>query len=292
MAWTYLAVSEDSLSPWRHGSDRLPTAKTIDTPKPFCSHDSLTDRCLVVPSGMTCVRCLGITYHRLISSTVDFLAKTEILRLTREVRPTFVFLENVPAIRTRGGQQVVTELAYLGYDTRWDVLSAYDVGAPHKRDRWFLLANGNGNGCQEQPKCDSQGQKSGGALRYDVDGFCDIIPDAGRNQLWDEQGGRSGQSRLGQAEPRNDGPEESLANAISTGLEIQRQQSPWEKLSTIKRSSAFDIDPVGNGTFWSVGPDVGRVAHGIPKRVDRLRGLGNAVVPAQAREAFRRLMGL
>jgi hypothetical protein len=43
--------------------------------------------------------------------------------------------------------------------------------------------------------------------------------------------------------------------------------------------------------WWATEPDVGRVADGIPDRVDRLRALGNAVVPAQAREAFRRLIG-
>ena len=44
--------------------------------------------------------------------------------------------------------------------------------------------------------------------------------------------------------------------------------------------------------YWSIEPDVGRVAHGVPARVDRLRGLGNAVVPAATRKAFQRLMGL
>ena len=64
----------------------------------------------------------------------------EIVRLIRECQPRFVFLENVPAIRTRGGERVVKELASLGYDCRWTTLSAAAIGAPHKRERWFLLA--------------------------------------------------------------------------------------------------------------------------------------------------------
>lgn len=64
----------------------------------------------------------------------------EILRLVEECRPTFIFLENVPAIRTRGGEAVGKELARLGFDCRWTVVSAADVGAPHLRKRWFLLA--------------------------------------------------------------------------------------------------------------------------------------------------------
>ena len=51
-------------------------------------------------------------------------------------------------------------------------------------------------------------------------------------------------------------------------------------------------DPAADAGWWESEPNVGRVAHGVPLRVDRLRGLGNAVVPAQAREAFERLMGL
>jgi len=41
------------------------------------------------------------------------------------------------------------------------------------------------------------------------------------------------------------------------------------------------------GSWWAIEPDVGRVAHGIPKRVDRLRGLGNAIVPQVAEVIFR-----
>jgi DNA (cytosine-5)-methyltransferase 1 len=68
----------------------------------------------------------------------------EIVRLARECEPRFIFLENVPAIRTRGGERVVKELAAIGYDCRWTTLSAAAVGAPHKRERWFLLAHANG----------------------------------------------------------------------------------------------------------------------------------------------------
>ncbi len=65
----------------------------------------------------------------------------EIVRLAKEIKPSFLFLENVPAIRTRGLDVVVNQLADLGYDCRWDYLSAYDMGAPHLRKRWFLLAH-------------------------------------------------------------------------------------------------------------------------------------------------------
>ena len=68
----------------------------------------------------------------------------EVVRLTSEIRPTFVFLENVPAIRIRGLEQVVKEFTQMGYDCRWTMLSASSIGAPHKRERWFFLAHSKG----------------------------------------------------------------------------------------------------------------------------------------------------
>lgn len=69
----------------------------------------------------------------------------EVIRLIEEIKPAFVFLENVPAIRTRGAERVGKELASRGYDCRWDVVSAQEVGACHIRKRWFLLgAHANG----------------------------------------------------------------------------------------------------------------------------------------------------
>lgn len=66
---------------------------------------------------------------------------SEIVRLASELRPQFIFLENVPAIRTRGADVVVGELAHIGYDSRWLTLSAAEIGANHIRERWWLLAN-------------------------------------------------------------------------------------------------------------------------------------------------------
>lgn len=67
----------------------------------------------------------------------------EMHRLIRECRPSFVFLENVPAIRTRGAREVAESLTDLGYDQRWDVVSAKEIGASFIGRRWFLLAAAN-----------------------------------------------------------------------------------------------------------------------------------------------------
>ncbi len=73
----------------------------------------------------------------------------EIIRLAKEIKPSLLYLENVPAIRSRGGMRVVREITQLGYDCRWCVISAASIGARHKRNRWFLLAHSN---------CKSSGQ--------------------------------------------------------------------------------------------------------------------------------------
>ncbi len=58
----------------------------------------------------------------------------------RQLRPRYVFLENVAALRSRGLGRVLADLAALGYDTQWTCLRAADAGACHRRDRLFILA--------------------------------------------------------------------------------------------------------------------------------------------------------
>jgi len=84
----------------------------------------------------------------------------EIMRLAKEFKPSFIFLENVPAITSRGGLRVVREIASLGYDCRWCVISAASVGALHKRERWFLLANSKSQESRRLPSREEERQSS------------------------------------------------------------------------------------------------------------------------------------
>jgi DNA (cytosine-5)-methyltransferase 1 len=161
----------------------------------------------------------------------------EVVRLAKEIQPTFLFLENVPAIRTRGLDTVIQELTEAGYDCRWTMLSAADVGAPHKRERWFLLANS----------------------------LCDGFSSS--------QIGQSIESSNDRDSPRAD---------WSAFFE-RRQEALWSEQPT---------DSKHRHNNWAVEPNVGRVVNGVPQRVDRLKRLGNAVVPLQAKTAFEILMGL
>jgi len=67
----------------------------------------------------------------------------EYARLIEEIQPRFVFAENSPLLRTRGLGVVLKDLASLGYNARWGIIGARAVGAPHKRDRMWVLAYPN-----------------------------------------------------------------------------------------------------------------------------------------------------
>jgi DNA (cytosine-5)-methyltransferase 1 len=162
----------------------------------------------------------------------------EYARLIGELRPRYVIVENVAALLTRGLGRVVGDLAAFGYDAEWDCLPASAFGAPHRRDRLWLVAYPN----------DERGHGAGARTER-----------AGRN------------------EPENGGMED----AAGVGGCSRRQDSS-ESLG----AGGFG----GAGWQWVVEPDVGRVAHGVPARVDRLRSLGNALVPQIAEWIGRRIM--
>lgn len=77
----------------------------------------------------------------------------EYLRIVRELRPRFVVIENVPGLIVRGLDVVLSGLAESGYDAVWFTLRASDVGATHRRERLFVVAYRDGDGCEEFGAC-------------------------------------------------------------------------------------------------------------------------------------------
>jgi DNA (cytosine-5)-methyltransferase 1 len=228
----------------------------------------------------------------------------EIVRIAEEVRPAFLFLENVPAIRSRGLARVCFELAHLGFNLRWTTVSAEEVGAPHLRRRWFLLAaHADRLALRNRPEWYPgrwpRTVRAEGKAQPLVDGKLRPLaadPDSDRIGLqgeWlEEHGELEGASRdlaerLGPG-GRRDG--QALADSTS-----ERREDRRFRLSPDAEEDAGSVrggEHAFGNDWWAVEPDVGRVAHGVPARVDRLRCLGNAVVPRQAREAFLRLSGI
>ena len=86
----------------------------------------------------------------------------EMARIIHEVRPRFVFVENSPMLTSRGLGNVLGDLASMGFDARWGVLGAADVGANHQRDRiWIFgkLANTNSTQCKRMQQPERKEQK-------------------------------------------------------------------------------------------------------------------------------------
>lgn len=223
----------------------------------------------------------------------------EIMRLVDEIQPKFIFLENVPAITTRGLSQVTAEITKRGYDSRWTTLSAAEIGANHKRERWWLLGYAKHNGSlatekrgssQETISNNSQGQNK--ASEFEGTDTSSMLS---KRIVSDSESKRAGQDNRGlwqRACGANRGQatsQEDVADSSSLRPQEQRQSEQSERSA---ENQTRQTDWANSDSWWSTEPNVGRVVAGIPYRVDRLKGLGNAVVPLQAKTAFKILMGL
>ncbi len=174
---------------------------------------------------------------------------SEFDRLIGELRPRYVVVENVSALLARGMGRVLGDLSARGFDAEWDCLPAKAFGAPHQRDRVWIVAYAD-RGRQQERSEFNRGEAPDSTdwhpLRTRTHGLRVVVADADGAGLQE-----STRARLG-----------VFCNAA--GEPARREFG--RGASTARRA-------------WATEPDVGRVAHGIPARVDRLRGLGNAVVP-------------
>jgi DNA (cytosine-5)-methyltransferase 1 len=172
-------------------------------------------------------------------------------RIVGELRPSFVLVENSADLLKRGMGTVLADLAGMGYDAEWRVLSAAQFGAPHLRKRVFIVAYTHryAHHLTTKPPLHFESGQQTSPQR-----LCSEMADSdryGRETLYAQPG--------------------LLQTAQSGGI----LQSP-------DRSRFVFEQPVTRWDIWANEPDVGRVADGVSCRVDRLRGLGNAVVPQVA----------
>ena len=86
------------------------------------------------------------------------------VRVVRQLRPRIVVLENVAAILVRGHDEVLAEMASLGYDAEWEVLSACSFGAPHSRERMFYVFHAHG--CQLRASGATEDQAASAILHF------------------------------------------------------------------------------------------------------------------------------
>ena len=173
---------------------------------------------------------------------------SEIVRLIGDLRPRYVILENVANLLSgpseqRGGWfgSILADLARCGYDAEWENIPASSVGAPHRRERVWIVAY------------PAQLQRDGGREH---------------RQPSERQVSKSG---------KRGGPQ-SMADTNYAGLQWRAQAGDAESIRQ-GRKQFFERCADMPRTAWKPEPAVGRVANGVSQRVDRLKGLGNAVVP-------------
>ena len=212
----------------------------------------------------------------------------EMFRIIQEVRPTWVLGENVANFTNLGLDRTISNLESEGYEVQTFNIPAVAVSAWHQRARIFVVgyAEHHGpptskesrstakTGNDDKEGKDQAGQPSGTGGREDYESMAD-----------------SASERLqGKFRSQSKGDGKRLANSSKAMADSQRIGQSGQGLhgrpcnpkeNTVGEASGSEYRSKGNSADWNAEPNVGRVAHGIPKRVDRLRALGNAVVPQQ-----------
>lgn len=224
----------------------------------------------------------------------------EYARIVREIRPRVIVMENVTALLARGLDRVLGELASCGYDAEWDCIPASAVGAPHQRDRIWIVAHAVSDRSGIQPERGELGQ----AERQDADtlhaGEAWPVADADMQRV-DVPAGPQRQRVSESSRPCID---VEIANTAGQGWGFQGRIRPGSASSEGTRSQLAGRDPgwVVEAREWGQPPSpVRRVDDGLSARMDRprrrrpvndkhrLHALGNAVVPLVAEVIGRRV---
>jgi DNA (cytosine-5)-methyltransferase 1 len=205
----------------------------------------------------------------------------EFHRLIKETQPKWVIAENVAVLRSRGLDQVLRSLDEIGYDAEWHCISASAVGAPHRRDRIWIVAHPRHRGGRyfgsSEERHNTQRQRttdsdtiSGSGDKPEALAYAD--------SEWQLQQEGIEQNQRGWS--CNSGIQKSVAYTGGEGLERLRIRTlSTESQESVSSSCGSIVRSVTNSDFWKTEPQLGRVADGIPNRLDRLKQLGNSLVP-------------
>lgn len=244
----------------------------------------------------------------------------EVARIAGELGPRFLFLENVPGLLTASGGsafgEVLGSLAALGFAAEWDCFRASDVGAPHRRERWFLLAyrdDGRGEGAnaarlaQREPTDEAHAVAARGHARAVPRGERQPLADArglsplgrqpkrvrgsavppGAVARGEGMGDAEGERRRPRGLPVRAGAQQPVPGVAGSGGECEGHAQP--RMGRGPHGIPLGMDgpwPAGRGEAqhpW----EPPRTAHGVRMRPARLKALGNAVLPAEAAFAWR-----
>lgn len=238
-------------------------------------------------------------------------------RVVGEVRPAWVLAENVVGHITLGLDQVLADLETDGYAARAIVVPACAKDAPHIRQRVWIMARDRDRDREPDLSVDAEVEGVQGMV---ADAARDVGLRGGEEIRRARQRAESGSAGRGGVEhvatESQEGATRDVADAVSKGLErYARDEGEETGRSGSQRGPTSESGlPGGSGPLlpddglrsgegpgpvqrgrqepsrWLPEPRVGRVAHGIPRRMDRLRALGNAVVPQVVEEIGRAIM--
>jgi DNA (cytosine-5)-methyltransferase 1 len=244
----------------------------------------------------------------------------DIERIICETTPSFIFLENVPGLINGGIDPVLASLAKMGFDAEWGCLKVSEIGGNHHRDRLFIFAynpetwghfsDSNRDGFDSRWYFnENSGERislQGGMEGDQPSSMRQIISNAecflnGNRRIHNDdkksisarqdKSSRSNRnkSRL-QSSEKEGGYESNFSNTNGERLERGKEIGNPGKIG--KESYQFNsrLSDIFGGEWWQTEPTVGRVAHGMADRVDRLRACGNGVVPYQAYRAYSELI--
>ncbi len=183
----------------------------------------------------------------------------QMLRIIKEFKPSWVIGENVANFVSMAFQRTKTNLESEGYEVQPFIIPACAVNAPHRRDRVWIVGYSKHNGslaAKEQRGIDKTSNN-------DKERESDPIKFKGTSR------------------PRNN---ETMADTERIRQPRQRKfiRPLYKKKNTNEETNRSNNSRKRDPNWWEFEPDVGRVAHGVSNRVDRLKGLGNAIVPQVA----------
>jgi DNA (cytosine-5)-methyltransferase 1 len=223
----------------------------------------------------------------------------EYFRLVKELRPTWVIGENVSGHIKLGLDTVIKDLESEDYSVRPFSISASSIGANHQRERIWIMAYSERNyNFNEEQRVNGEEKKISREYREDnsttrqssrasaartqsdshvEDSRC---PQWQRAEQREENENETRKENANQFERSSSTSEVDVANTNDERLQRQWQSRNQftPRFNSSRESSEEGQRTVGQG-WWESEPNMGRVAHGIPKRVDRLKSLGNSLVP-------------
>ncbi len=256
--------------------------------KDFTGHE-YTSRIDVISGGFPC-QPFSVAGQRKGKDDDRYLWE-EMLRVIATIKPTYVVGENVTGIIGLALDTVLSDLEAQDYTTETFIIPACSKNAWHRRDRVWIVAYANSIGRQDEQKENGKSLCNGE-----------------RNNTIEEQGRKQQQCRIGKSSSVFSNSESKLSNERENGndteqREIQLQTGGSDSLFTDTNGIGWEnglhgqeqrgeANKLGNTyseqyrNYWEVEPELGRVVDGLSGRVDRLKGLGNAIVPQVAYEIF------